>query len=79
MVSWTYCGMIQKYLNEGTAFDNYGVEEAFQWPVVNICPMVVSPKNVTNFEDKEEEIQETKLNFALAEMLPKESTEDNPT
>ena len=78
LISWTYYAMIRKFLDEETIFNHEHDEHenAFQWPVVNICPYILFPENVKTFAQKNEEIEQTKLSF-FATMIPKGATPDN--
>ena len=77
LIGWTYYGIV-KYLGETTIFNHRDEEIAFQWPVVNICPMYWYDTNhtSTNFEEMEKEINQTMLSYTYAAMLPKGATTD---
>ena len=80
LIIWTYYGIV-KYLGETTIFNHRDEEIAFQWPVVNICPMYWFHRNhtSTNFEKMEKEINQTMSSYTYAIMHPKgETTADNP-
>ena len=78
LLGWTYHA-IKKYLNEDTAFNHYDKAHAFQWPVVNICPMYFHPRNIssTTFEEMEEEINQTRMSYKPStSMYPKGASAD---
>ena len=65
-------------MDENTIFNQKDEENAFQWPVVNICPMYWYDTNhtSTNFEEMEKEINQTMLSYSFATMHPKGTTTD---
>ena len=75
LIIWTYYGIV-KYLGETTIFNHRDEENAFQWPVVNICPMYWFHRNhtSTNFEEVEKEINQTMSSYTYAIMHPKGET-----
>ena len=80
LLGWTYYA-IRKYRKEDTAFNHYVKANAFQWPVLNICPMyLVPPRNnfSTSFEEMELEINQTRMSYFGVVMYPKGVTVDTP-
>ena len=81
LLGWTYQA-IGRYLKEETVFNHYDKANAFQWPVVNICPMYVDLETkkvpLTSFEDVEAEIHRTLTSYSHVKMVPIGKTVDNP-
>ena len=67
-----------RYLDENTILNHKYEKNAFQWPLINICPMYWSSRNHTskNFEEMQEEINQTMLSYSFATMHPKGTTTD---
>ena len=78
LFGWIYHA-VTKYLNEDTAFNHFEVAKAFQWPVVNVCPMYLFRRNISSktFEEMEEEINQTILSYSQVVMFPKGVTIDD--
>ena len=85
LLIWLYQAII-KLQKEETTFNHYSVENAFQWPVVNICPMYWNQSNwnywkarnfsIESFEDVELEINRTRMHY-IPIMLKEGANPDN--
>ena len=64
LLSWLYQAIL-KLQKEETTFNHYDEGNAFQWPVVNICPIYWIKRNISikSFEDIEVEINRTKIHY----------------
>ena len=78
LLGWTYLAT-EKYRNEDTAFNHFDIAKAFQWPVVNICPMYLFRRNISRktFEEMEVEINQTILSYSQVVLFPKGVTIDD--
>ena len=77
LLIWFYQAVI-KFQKEETTFNHYDEEYAFQWPVVNICPMYWNKRNISieSFEEIEAEIDRTRL-YYVATMFQEGANSDN--
>ena len=77
LLIWLYQAIL-KLQKEETAFNHYDEENAFQWPVVNICPMYWLMRNIStqSFEDVEAEINRTIMHYSPM-MLQEGANSDN--
>ena len=79
MLGWTYYA-ISKYRLEDTAINRSVKAHAFQWPVLNICPMYLDPPRnnfSASFEEMEAEIDKTLKSYFVV-MNRKNVTVDTP-
>ena len=77
LLIWLYQAILKLHKEE-TTFNHYSVENAFQWPVVNICPMYWWKRNISieSFEDVELEINRTRMHY-IPIMLKEGANPDN--